>query len=269
MQTQAFAPDALIFDIDGVLINVEKSFPELIRLSVMEGWEKFCGGETDVSCYTKEHEKVLKLHGAFNDDFDIVWLLLCMAWATEKRQLSSAFPSPELLAHEIATFSGSVRSWAAERYRAKLPYDEVRAMCARRYMEELYKLETPMLTCHWKELPLPVAIYTGRNNAECLLAKKLLGWEDFPDELIIHSDSGITKPSPLGLEILCEKLGAGNPVFFGDTGSDIMASRAFGKGYFVAIGDLLADAEYRYDDPQEALEALLNFKVRGNVHERK
>lgn len=267
MQTHVFAPDALIFDIDGVLINVEKSFPELIRLSTMEGWEKFCGGETDASCYTKEHEKVLKLHGAFNDDFDIVWVLLCMAGAAGERKLSRAFPSPELLSREIATLAGSVRRWTEERYRAELPYDKIRAMCARRYMEELYKLETPMLTCHWKELPLPAAIYTGRNEAECLLAKKLLGWEDFPDDLIIHSDSGIRKPSPQGLEILCEKLGVGNPVFFGDTGSDIMASRAFGKGYFVAIGNLLTDAEYRYEDPQKALEALLNFKVGGNAHE--
>ena len=42
-----FKADALIFDIDGVLLDVTKSFPEVIRLCIVNGWEKFCGGAAD------------------------------------------------------------------------------------------------------------------------------------------------------------------------------------------------------------------------------
>lgn len=259
-----FRPDALIFDVDGVLLDVRESFPEVIRLSVLEGWEKHCGGVSDAPGYTPEHARILKRHGSFNDDYDIAWALLSMAAGTGGRALSQAFPSPERLASEVKTLDGDLVAWVASRYGDKAPRGEIRAMCARRYFSEMYKLEKPMLRCHWKELPLPAAVYTGRNGVEWELAKKALGWEDFPEELVINSDSGILKPSPEGLRLLCERLGAANPAFFGDTGSDMLAAKAFGRGYFVAVGDLLPDAGYIYETPEKALEALLDFRTAGD-----
>ena len=66
-----FKADALIFDIDGVLLDVTKSFPEVIRLCIVNGWEKFCGGAADCAGYGPEHEWVMKRHGSFNDDYDL------------------------------------------------------------------------------------------------------------------------------------------------------------------------------------------------------
>ena len=111
--------------------------------------------------------------------------------------------------------------------------------------------------CDWirDELGLPVAIYSGRNAYEWELAKKSLGWEDFPDDRIIHYDHGIEKPSPKGLEILCERIGASSPVFFGDTASDMKAQAAFGRGRFAAIGRLLPEAEFRFETTEEAVDA--------------
>lgn len=263
MELGNFCPDALIFDVDGVLLDVQKSFPEVIRLSVLEGWEKFCGGAADSPGYTPEHARILKRHGSFNDDYDIAWVLLAMAAGTGELALSKAFPSPERLAREVKTLNGDLAVWVKSRYGDKTPRRELREMCARLYFSEMYKLETPMLRCHWKNLPLPAAVYTGRNGAEWELAKKALGWEDFPDRLVINSDSGIRKPSPEGLRLLCERLGAANPAFFGDTGSDMLAAKAFGSGYFVAVGDLLPDAGFIYETPEKALEALLHFKIAG------
>lgn len=252
--------DALIFDIDGVLLNVEKSFPEVIRQCVLRGWEKFCMGITDSEGYTHGHEWVLKRHGAFNDDYDIVWTLLSIAASGNKKHLSDAFPSPEGLAEEIKTCDGSSVAWVTRRYGNIVPRDAVRKMCSELYCSKLHLLETPMLRCDWKELPLPVGIYTGRNLTEWELAKECLRWEDFPAENVVHSDSGILKPSPKGLEMICEKLGAEHPIFFGDTASDIKAYTAFGKGSFVAIGRLLPEAGLIYNDTQEAVEKLLNFR---------
>lgn len=261
MKQRIFSPDALILDVDGVLLDVQKSFPEVIRLSILEGWEKYCGGIVDAEGYGAAHARILKRHGAFNDDYDIAWFLLSMAAGTGETRLSRAFPSPEYLAGEIKTLDGNLFSWTVSRYGDRVNNRDIREICRQLYMTSMHKLEKPMLRCHWKELPLPSAIYTGRNGEEWGLAKQTLGWEDFPENLVVNSDSGLIKPSPDGLSLLCERLGSSNPVFFGDTGSDIMASQAFGKGYFVAVGDLLPEAEYSYETPEKALEALLNFKI--------
>jgi phosphoglycolate phosphatase-like HAD superfamily hydrolase len=263
MEGIKFAPDALVFDVDGVLINVEKSFPEVIRVSVLRGFEKYCGGVSDSDGYTPAHERVLKRHGAFNDDYDIVWVLLSMTAATGEKNLSRVFPSPERLQTEIETYNGDLAAWVASRYCSAVPRAEVRLECAALYTDEMYKLETPMLRCHWKALPLPCAVYTGRDETEWQLAKKTLGWEDFPDHLVIHSDHGVKKPSPEGLRILCAHLGASAPAFFGDTASDMQAQAAFGKGYFVAVGNLLPEAKYIFETPEAALERLLHFRIDG------
>ena len=42
-----FIPDAMIFDVDGVLLNVERSFPEVIRLAVETAWGSIYGGTAD------------------------------------------------------------------------------------------------------------------------------------------------------------------------------------------------------------------------------
>ena len=252
-----FKADALIFDIDGVLLDVTKSFPEVIRRCVADGWEKFCGGVTDCEGYGPKHEWVMKRHGSFNDDYDLAWTLLSMAAASGEKLLSRALPSPERLAEELADFRAPLVGWVLGKYGGLVPRDESRAMCAVLYggADGLYKLEKPMLTRRWDELGLPVAIYSGRNAYEWELAKKALDWEDFPDERIIHSDHGILKPSPEGLEILCERIGASSPVFFGDTASDMKAQAAFGRGRFAAVGRLLPEAEYRFETTEAAVAA--------------
>ena len=253
-----FKADALIFDIDGVLLDVTRSFPEVIREAVERGWTRFCGGQLDCAGYGPELEWVMKRHGGFNDDFDLAWTLLSIAASSGEKKLSRALPSPERLALELRDFREPLVDWVHEKYGSLVPRGETRAMCAKLYGDPetgLYRLEEPMLARRWDKLGLPVAIYSGRNSYEWQLAKKRLGWEDFPDELIIESDSGILKPSPVGLEILCERLGSSSPVFFGDTGSDMMAQAAFGRGLFAAVGRLLPEAEHKFETTEEAVAA--------------
>lgn len=259
-----FIPDALIFDVDGVLLNVERSFPEVIRLAVEMAWGSICGGKTDSPGYTPGHEKIFKRHGSFNDDYDIAWTMLTLAASNGSKDLSDALPSPDRLSEELATFSGNVISWISSRYGTPVLRDPVRKLCAGLYFgtdEEpgLYSLEVPMLSLHWEDLPLPVGVYTGRNLPEWQLAKKALGWQDFPDDKIIHSDTGIHKPSPEGLELLSKRLGCTDPVFFGDTGSDMKAQAAFGKGRFVAIGKLFSEADYIYDHTERAVKDIISL----------
>lgn len=253
--------DALIFDVDGVLLDVSKSFPEVIRISIIDAFKKYCNGEIDSGGYSPEHEKLLKMHGAFNDDFDLAWALATITAASGRKKLSEAFPAPKQLALELKTFSGTVKQWVENRYGNLIPYAEFRSHCNELYLgteqkDGLYLLETALLHTSWQNLPLPAALYTGRNPRELACAFHCLGWKDFPKELIIHSETGICKPSPRGLQILCERLNAQNPLYFGDTASDLMAFKAFGKGTFVAIGTMLDSEKLRFENCDAALDAL-------------
>ena len=254
--------DALIFDVDGVLLDVSRSFSEVIRRSILDGFVRFCGGEADSEGCTPEHEKIMKRHGAFNDDYDLAWSLLSITAAAGGKKLSQAFPTPEKLAAELESFSGSVREWTLERYGALIPYKEFRGYCDDLYLgtkdsKGLYMLEKPLLHAKWNELPLPAGLYTGRDLKELACAYESLGWEPLPKENVIHRETGICKPSPEGLEILCKRFGAENPLYVGDTASDFKAFKAFGKGVFAAIGSLLPEAENSFADCDEALEKLL------------
>lgn len=256
-------PDSLIFDVDGVLLNVENSFPEVIRLCILEGWEQFCGGTVDSVGYTAEHERLLKRHGAFNDDYDIAWALLSLSASAKNKSLLKSFPSPKKLEEELETVLGSVKEWVQSRYGNLVSREKVRQYCNSLYSGTedkigLHTLEVPMINRHWSDFPLPVAIYTGRNLLEFKLAKKSLNWSDFPMDLVVHADSGITKPSSEGLKLLCEKMKSVNPYFFGDTASDMKSHEAFGLGKFVAIGNLLPEAALIFSDTQTALKCLLS-----------
>ena len=98
-----------------------------------------------------------------------------------------------------------------------------------------------MIESHWSEFPLPAYIYSGRYLREWRFAQGILGWGDFPDERTVLLDSGIHKPSPKGLEVICSKFNHERPVFLGDTMSDKLSSEAFDRGWFAAIGDILKD----------------------------
>lgn len=252
-----FAPDALIFDVDGVLLDVRKSFPEMIRRIIVTAWERR-GGEADFEGYNSEYEWVLKRHGVFNDDYVIPWVLLCMAAASGEKKLSLALPSPEKLSDLIKDVGCDVEGWTRAHFGDEIKLSSVQDMCWEMYAggngkPGLHSLEVPLVTTNWKDMPLPVGIYTGRNTAEWALAKETLGWQDFPLSRTILCDMGIKKPSPLGIEILSERMGFKRPMFFGDTASDAKALRAYDpNGLFTAIGELLPE-EKSYPNTQAAL----------------
>ncbi len=266
--TTDFFADCLIFDVDGVLIDADASFPEAIRLTVEQEWAS-AGRVADARGYSPGHNAVLKRHGAFNDDYDIAWLLLNIA-AGRGDRLSQALPAPAELESIVASCGEDGVAWCRSTFAETFPRQAVRAAGAANYFGEgnrtgTYRLETPLLNCRWDRLPLPAYIYTGRDLREWRLAQELLGWRDFPDERVVHADMGMHKPSPEGLRHLCGRFGHTAPLFFGDTQSDRLAQAHFGKGRFVAIGRVLAeedprDRDLRFDDVQCALARLTEWR---------
>jgi phosphoglycolate phosphatase-like HAD superfamily hydrolase len=246
-----------------VLIDADRSFPEAIRKTVEGEWRKR-GFEVDAPGYSERHNSVLKRHGSFNDDYDIVWVLLNIM-ARGGGRLSEAMPTPEELEGIIGDFSGDCVKWCLESFHEEFDRGTTREMSIRAYFGDgvergTYVLETPLLRSHWSALPLPAYVYTGRNGDEWRMAKEILSWEDFPDERIVGYDDGVLKPSPEGIAIICGRFGHERPLFFGDTASDRMSLDAFGRGWFVAIGDILRDVTPRYQSVEDALRELFGWE---------
>ncbi len=276
--------DLLVFDVDGVLIDTRRSYPSVIRAAIQLGWRQMLGLKTDCTGFSFEHFRVSKRHPGFTDDYDIAWALLSVAAArarvSKDPRLSRSMPSPEEWESTLKEFPpAGVVAHTCSRFGDPVGRGRFRAMCEELYLGEhfcgrekftalkrgLWHQEKPLLNMHWRELPLPVAIYTGRFLPELELALIRLGWEDFPPDRAVTPETGISKPSPDGFSRLCEVTGTHFPVYFGDTESDRESLRRFGRGVFVSIGGMLPEEPLRFETVEEALAGLgfLNRKVSG------
>jgi len=267
--------DALIFDMDGVLIDTTFSYPMVIRMAVQWGWRYLLGNDVNCTAFSYGHFYISKTHPAFNDDYDIAWILLSLAASKGIRSLKKAFPTPKQWEEILQNFNGDDPSLLlSDNFNNIVPRSSVRQLCEEIYFgrEEyislqskepkwykgkgLWRRERALIDVHWKDLPLPVCIFTGRSRKECLLGLKLLGWEDLPKERIFTLEDGMPKPSPEGLEVLSARVGAKNPIFFGDTSSDLESAKRFGRGKFVYVGKTPKDLPLVFVDAQKALSEL-------------
>ena len=282
-------PDLIVFDVDGVLIDSRESYMLATAEAVRWCWQNLLGGNVDCEGYTSEYFKIAKSHPAFNDDAAIAWVMLHAMLRTGYKNMKEAFPSQEAWKKEVDAFAFDAIVEDLARADTQVPlFTEVRDILLEIYFgaetyteckgreacgaggEGLWKKDTPEISKHWKELRLPVGVYTGRTHGEMALAFKLLNWSDFPDDMMICSDDGILKPSPEGLAVLCKRSGAKYPVFFGDTPSDRAAWSAFGKGEFVGIGSILESESRRgeflhFNTLEEALSSLLQYEIKDKA----
>lgn len=272
-EKHTFSPDLVVFDVDGVLVDSSRSYPEVIARCIHWAWSGVLGRIPDGEGFTEEHFRASKTHPAFNDDYDIAWALINCGARSPSTLLSKALPTAEeWLALMAGCPENSMEEWTRDSFGEKVTREVVRRVCEEMYfggdqweamgMELLYTTrrrglweeDIPLASFHWKDLPTPAAIYTGRPLSELALALKVLGWEDFPLHLAVTPDDGILKPSPEGLEILCNRTDRACPLFLGDAESDRRSALAFGRGAFGAIGDFLDDEVNCYETPREALE---------------
>ncbi|NLG94809.1 MAG: haloacid dehalogenase [Acetomicrobium flavidum] len=269
--------DALIFDMDGVLIDTTYSYPMVIRIAVQWSWRYLLGRDVDCTAFSYDHFYASKTHPAFNDDYDIAWALLSIAASKKTKSLKEAFPTIEHWKEILRSIQGDeVISWVYANFQQSIPREVVRQLCEEIYFGRdeyiamngkspiyysgrgLWRREKPMVGNHWRDLHLPVCIFTGRPWKECLLGLRLLGWEDMPRERIFTLDDGMPKPSPEGLIMLSTRVNAINPIIFGDTKSDLEAARRYGKGKFIHIGisKLPDELTANFEDVKSALREL-------------
>ena len=268
--------DALIFDVDGVLVDANDTYLQVIQ-EALKTFLNLPETTPGKRCFSPLQYRTAKGHPSFNDDYDLAWFGLCAL--LEVRQSPRAAEEedqgmpPEIWGKLLRECpSENALAWIEARFPGAPSRKEIRTLCEEIYFGETYyentgkkplhpsgkglwKKDTPLVEWHWSDLPLTSGIYTGRPETELRLALEILGWEDFPLSRRITPDSGISKPSPKGLEILAERMESRNPAFFGDSQSDLQAFQAYGKGSFFAIGSLIRHGP-RYSSLDAALESL-------------
>lgn len=256
----------------------------MIQAAISLGSERYLGEIALGTVFSREHLKLVKRHPAFNDDYDIPWAFLSfLSWRQENGIPNN--PDPEAWAEALRPCPPSPElaiSWVTCSWGHRVPRDDVRIVCDRLYFGEAYarirpettlsglgqgffREEQPMIHCSWRDLPLPCAIYTGRSRGELGLVLERLEWGDFPTERIVTMDDGIVKPSSQGLAVLSRRLGAAHPLYFGDAESDLAAYRAFGRGGFVAVGDVLTGWRPRYRYTEDALQDVFSPPFRKGI----
>jgi HAD superfamily hydrolase (TIGR01548 family) len=192
----------ILFDLDGVLVDVRASYHAAIRDTA----EFFTGegiGEEEIRSF--------KNRGGFNDDWDLTAAIVASRGKTVPRTaIIDQFQSRYL----GRDFDGLIRheTWIADN-------------------RQLSRLQARFKTGIVTGRPRPEAEYALRRFDADSLFDVLVTLEETPGEF--------RKPSPFGIRLALSRLGASSGVYFGDSVDDMTAAVSAG---ITAIGVLTADS---------------------------
>lgn len=251
--------DTVVFDVDGVLIDVSLSFRSAISAAVQYYLSEHLGWSGDESYLRVSETEHFKKAGGFNSDWalaDAAVLLYAVKGATapDRRAsvLRNAAPGIEEYTSAIHARGGGVQA-AQDVLRKWFPSDTfergfalwdsalVEKLCAehyagRRLCREMYGFDATIVDhddgemIHERRLldpdALPQAwkygILTGRNNGEMRAALAITGLAGtVPTEWIATCDDEVHKPDPGGLMLLTDRMEPVAGAFVGDTIDDI------------------------------------------------
>ncbi len=186
--TTVLVPECLLFDLDGVIVDVSQSYHEsIIATAASFGVE-----------VTPADISALKTAGNANDDWDIT-MRLCGASGVR-------VDSDEVIRRFETNYQGSTGR----------PGLKVRE-------QPLVDAET---LARWKT-KLPLGIVTGRPRRDAEEVLERFGFTEFFD-IVVTRDDAPMKPDPAPVRLALEKLGANHGWLLGDTRDDIAAARLAG-----------------------------------------
>lgn len=224
--------DALLLDMDGVLLDTRPSFTTAVVLSARRcavgpglgaGW-----GEPEV--------EALRLAGGFNNDWDGAAAVALLgpasgpgkAWASLCQELAAAGGGPR----SVSARWGE-DTWAAMRAHVtpvfKCIYAGPRALEI--YGLEpteptgLYTLEAPLVSSsEIAATGLPAGVFTGRAREEATLGLERLAFHLPPERVVCDTSPLFRKPRPDGLLALASAMNSRRPLYVGDTVDDMAAA---------------------------------------------
>ncbi|MDD3805194.1 MAG: HAD family hydrolase [bacterium] len=250
--------DTLLFDVDGVLIDVSGSFRMTI-ISVVRFYLEHVLGWSDGNLLKVEDTELFKKAGGFNDDWDLTCAVVLfflykevLAGSRDRDKLLSSKPllqdytmairnSPlEGLDAAVALVLEGLPKAAADKVMLSWHREEITRIFQETYAgadlcEEIYggyaryisssgliRTERPLLN---NDLPAGtgcrLGIITGRTKGEMKVGLGLLNAERlFPESSIMTAEDG-KKPDPMVISTMMERLGAKRAVYVGDTYDDL------------------------------------------------
>ncbi|TET54776.1 MAG: hypothetical protein E3J54_01450 [Actinobacteria bacterium] len=251
--------EAVVFDIDGVLIDVSKSFRVTIGKAVQYFFIEILKYEGDEQLVKPEEIQLFKDAGGFNNDWELTESLALFYIAKSvmfnSRDLAVLrFQEPfieNFIFTGVKEFEYAAFSLLEDNKDKKTVQGLWNKALIRQIFQEMYagrefcnkfygyepayiKKETGTI----KEevslidkslIDLPVAILSGRAQPEVDAAMKLTGLS-VEDELIV-SDNGRfkTKPNPQSLEYLSDKMNINLGIYIGDVMDDLLIVKNYNK----------------------------------------
>ena len=260
--------DTIIFDIDGVLVDVELSYHKTIRDTVQYYFKnivKMPPMEIDLVDNTVLMN--FKMAGGFNDDWELcAAIILFYLWKSKEYQLQSISElkdKPPLISdfvqQHLSDGGGLPRmiDWIREK---SIQADEIFSLWNKEIIFQLAKeyyagqkhcfdfynfqpdiikkqegnieqesiLFEPVLEDKLKKFK--VGIYTGRSRGEASYIIEKIGWKKWlAPEMIITCEDNIKKPSPAGLKLLLDKFCSRIGLYIGDTRDDLLTVQNLNK----------------------------------------
>jgi HAD superfamily phosphatase len=247
--------DAVLFDLDGTLVDESKSYREAIRRTA----QRLLGQPVAI-----QEALDIKHVPGLNNDWDATWALVAqrrgeapLPPAAEVRQT----PEYRSLMNIFQTYYLGSDCW--EHLSGETaPFVWKRPLISR---------ETRIVSRETLEQvrPFQFGIATSRPRAEALMALQQHALEPYfpPHTLVAMEDAPREKPDPAPLLELTGRLACRQPVYVGDTVNDALAAEAAGMP-FIAVGPLLQDSDlpYRLRDVNELSTLLLDLPTRKGVN---
>lgn len=258
--------DTLVFDVDGVLIDVRDSYREAICRTVQFYFKEILGFQGSQSLINPEEIEYFKIAGGFNNDWDLssAVVLFYLMKARENNlkdvdELRSIKPDIKTFTTEILSPGGGLAKvidsiekdgqvkegilslWDKDLI-TKI-FQEIYAggeHCFNIYgfhpslikKDGLIKQERIIIDKNKKNFlqNFSLGILTGRNEREARVALERLGWDDIiSKEQIVTADDGVGKPHPQGLKKIAESLKTKLGIYVGDTWDDLITVKNTNK----------------------------------------
>jgi HAD superfamily hydrolase (TIGR01548 family) len=258
--------DTLVFDIDGVLIDVRESFGKAVCQTVQFYFKEILSFQGSQNLIIPGEIEYFKMAGGFNNDWDLTSaVVLFYLMKTRENnlkdvdELRSREPDIKTFATEILPSGGGLAEVVdlvekdkyvkAETFNlwdkdliTKI-FKEIYAgeeYCFNIYKfnpslikaEGLIKKERIIIDKNKKDFlqNFSLGILTGRNVREARVALERLGWDGtISKEKIVTADDGVVKPHPQGLKKIADSLRTKLGIYVGDTWDDLITVKNINK----------------------------------------
>lgn len=264
--------DAVIFDIDNVLVDTRASYTDCIRKTVetyLETILKFQPSRS--SLLSRQDVETFKFLGGFNDDWDTCYGLLLYLLHVKIKKCSI---------HELAkqkNISGFVQNAkrkplgvnGVEKIFGKqgaVSLDKIAEIFQRFYLSDFVWAEKLLISKSFlkqlKQLGLKIGIVTGRSHDEAEFALRRFRIDPLIDTMVTTDETpkNLKKPHPYGLFKTAAKLGQKlRYLYVGDLPDDILAARRARKKIKIASCGYLKASGQKKEMRRELKKAKADF----------